>query len=156
MVPAPRVRAAGCSLLRTFARYEDVRAELESSEIAFFTANQIALLPDDAVDAFVNISSLHEMRPAQIDHYLLQMARTSRQMMIQLRSFTNTDDNTIVTRESYRLPAPWRWTRRPDTVQDPLRTRGQTPLKAGSDAPQTSRRFSGASITRRTRSASLG
>ena len=106
---------------RPFARYADVRAELESSEIAFFTANQIALLPDDAVDAFVNISSLHEMRSAQIDHYLLQMARTCRQAIYlkQWRSFTNTDDGTIVTRESYRLPGPWRVVRdAPDAVQD--------------------------------------
>jgi hypothetical protein len=106
---------------RPFTRYADVRAELESSEIAFFTANQIALLPDDAVDAFVNISSLHEMRPAQIDHYLHQMARTCRQTIYlkQWRSFTNTADATIITRQSFHLPAPWRVVRdAPDTVQD--------------------------------------
>ena len=91
------------------------------ADIAFFTANQLALLPSASVDAFVNISSLHEMAAPQIDHYVQQMARTTRHAIYlkQWREFTNLADNVRITRASYRLPDAWRIVHdAPDTVQD--------------------------------------
>lgn len=95
---------------RPFDDFEAVRAEVEASDVAFFTANQIALLPDASVDAFVNISSLHEMRPPQIDHYIQQMARTARHAIYlkQWTEFKNLADDIVITRASYRFPADWR------------------------------------------------
>lgn len=106
---------------RPFDDFEAVRAELEESDVAFFTANQIALLPDASVDAFVNISSLHEMRQPQIEHYLQQMARAARHVIYlkQWIEFQNLADNILITRASYRLPADWRIVHdAADSVQD--------------------------------------
>jgi putative sugar O-methyltransferase len=106
---------------RPFDDFEAVRAELEAADVAFFTANQIALLPDASVDAFVNISSLHEMRQPQIDHYLHHMARTARHVIYlkQWTEFKNLADDVRITRESYRLPPDWRSVHDAvDSVQD--------------------------------------
>lgn len=106
---------------RPFQDFETVRAELEAADVALFTANQIALLPDASVDAFVNISSLHEMRQAQIDHYLHHMARAARHVIYlkQWTEFRNLADDVHITRESYRLPTGWRIVHdAPDSVQD--------------------------------------
>ena len=106
---------------RPFDDFEAVRAELEVSDVAFFTANQIALLPDASVDAFVNISSLHEMRQPQIDHYLQQMARTARHTIYlkEWIEFKNLADDILITRATYRFPADWRIVHdAPDVVQD--------------------------------------
>jgi putative sugar O-methyltransferase len=106
---------------RPFQDFEAVRAELEAADVAFFTANQIALLPDASVDAFVNISSLHEMRQPQIDHYLQHMARVTRHVIYlkQWTEFKNLADDVHITRESYRLPPEWRSVHdAADSVQD--------------------------------------
>jgi len=106
---------------RPFRDFEAVRAELEAADVAFFTANQVALLPDASVDAFVSISSLHEMRQPQIDHYLQHMARTARHVIYlkQWIEFKNLADDEHITRESYRLPPDWRSVHdAADSVQD--------------------------------------
>ena len=89
--------------------------------VAFFTANQIALLPESSVDAFVNISSLHEMRQPQIDHYIQQMARAARHTIYlkQWNEFKNLADDILITRATYRFPADWRIVHdATDSVQD--------------------------------------
>ena len=106
---------------RPFDDFEAIRAELEASDVAFFTANQIALLPDASVDAFVNISSLHEMRHPQIDHYLQQMARAARHVIYlkEWIKFENLADDMLTTRATYRFPEDWRIVHdAPDSVQD--------------------------------------
>ena len=113
----------GCRIFtfRPFETFEAVRAEVEASDVAFFTANQIALLPDASVDAFVNVSSLHEMRQVQIDNYLQQMGRVARDVVYlkQWSEFNNLADNILITRASYRLPAEWRIVHdAADSVQD--------------------------------------
>ena len=106
---------------RPFDDFEEVRAEIERSDVAFFTANQIAMLPDASVDAFVNISSLHEMREQQIEHYVKQMARTARHVIYlkEWIDFQNLADDVRITRATYRLPADWRIVHDgADSVQD--------------------------------------
>jgi len=106
---------------RPFDDFEAVRTELEESDVAFFTANQIAMLPDASVDAFVNISSLHEMRERQIDHYIAQMARATRHVIYlkQWSEFKNLADDILITRATYRFPADWRIVHdAKDSVQD--------------------------------------
>lgn len=46
---------------RTFAGFSEIEAELRESRFAFFTANQIELLPAKYFDLFVNVNSLMEM-----------------------------------------------------------------------------------------------
>lgn len=63
---------------RPFDRFEDVRAEFERADFAYLLPHQLSLLPAGSVDLFVNISSLHEMRRDQIDHYLTEIFRLVR------------------------------------------------------------------------------
>jgi putative sugar O-methyltransferase len=106
---------------RPFHHYEAIREELEQSDIAFFSANQISKLPPQCVDAFVNISSLHEMRRAQASNFIYQMERVTRRVIYlkQWLDFTNTADETRVVRADYELSADWRVVYdAPDRVQD--------------------------------------
>jgi len=106
---------------RHIERFDDVRDEIESADVCFFTPNQMELLPRDLVDLFVTISSLHEMRLDQIAHYLdLMSAMTRRAIYLkQWRVSTNTIDQVTVRREAYRLRPGWTPVfDRADPVQD--------------------------------------
>jgi putative sugar O-methyltransferase len=63
---------------RPFSSYEEVRADFESSEIAFLLPNQLPLLPAKSIDLFVNISSFHEMRMDQIAYYFGEVDRLTK------------------------------------------------------------------------------
>lgn len=63
---------------RPFGDFETVRGEFEAADFAYLLPHQMALLPSGSVDLFVNISSLHEMRLDQIDHYLSEIYRLVR------------------------------------------------------------------------------
>jgi hypothetical protein len=63
---------------RSFADYAEVHEEVEAAEIAFFLPTQLVLLPAKSVDLFLNISSLHEMRPEQLEYYFEQIDRVTR------------------------------------------------------------------------------
>jgi putative sugar O-methyltransferase len=94
---------------RSFGRFAEVAAEVEAADIAFFTPNQLALVPDGFCDGFVNISSLHEMLPDAIDNYISQMGRAASRWMYlkQWTSFHNTCDGVTIDRSCYRLPPGW-------------------------------------------------
>ncbi len=94
---------------RHFSKFSDIAAELERSEIAFFTPNQIALFPDRYFDLFISISSLHEMRVPQIEHYLAQLSRLAARFIYlkQYYRYVNPYDNLLVERSAYRLPEAW-------------------------------------------------
>jgi putative sugar O-methyltransferase len=66
-------------LFRPFSNYEEVKTEFEQAEIAFLLPQQTLLLPDKMADLFINISSLHEMRPDQIEYYFGLIDRLTRQ-----------------------------------------------------------------------------
>ena len=95
---------------RPFRDYQEVETELAAADLAFFSANQIALLPDRCVDAFLSISSLQEMRPPQIHNYLSHMSRLTRQRIYlkQWIESNNTADGVVIPRSEYRVPGPWR------------------------------------------------
>lgn len=63
---------------RPFDDFEAVREEFEAAEFAFFLPHQLAKIPADCIDLFLNISSLHEMHPNQIAYYLDEIYRTTR------------------------------------------------------------------------------
>ena len=79
------------------------------------------MLPDASVDAFVNISSLHEMRHPQIDHYLQQMARAARHVIYlkEWIKFENLADDVLRNARGVPLSGDWRIVHdAPDSVQD--------------------------------------
>lgn len=94
---------------RRFDKFSEVEKELASAEIAFFTANQIAKFPDGYFDLMVSISSLHEMRFGQIDHYLKLLAQLTKEFLYikQYHRYPNTHDNIIVERSAYKVPGDW-------------------------------------------------
>ena len=95
---------------RHFERGEEVRAELDHAQIAFLTPNQLDLLEPLGASLFVNISSLHEMRPAQIAHYLRVVGRHTAGHFYTKQSMTsyNPHDSVVIARADYPIPAHWR------------------------------------------------
>lgn len=63
---------------RPFTNFDEVRDEFEAADFAYLLPHQLALLPAGTVDLFVNISSLHEMRQAQVNYYLAEIFRLVR------------------------------------------------------------------------------
>jgi putative sugar O-methyltransferase len=95
---------------RDFDRFDDVAAEIEASDIAFFTANQVALFPDKFFDMFLNISSLHEMKKEHAAVYLdLMGEKTKSHIFIkQYYEYMNPYDKITITRQDYDFPEQWR------------------------------------------------
>jgi putative sugar O-methyltransferase len=95
-----------------FRRFDDgarVAQELAQAQIAFLTPNQLSLLDPLDVELFVNISSLHEMRPEQIAYYLVEADRHTRGFayLKQWRSWHNPEDDVVIAREDYPIPPAW-------------------------------------------------
>lgn len=95
---------------RHFDSHAEVADELAAAQIAFLTPNQLALLEPLGVSLFVNISSLHEMRPQQIAHYLGQVDRHCDGFLYtkQWERWHNTFDDVVIGRADYPIPATWR------------------------------------------------
>ncbi len=96
-------------LFRHFTDFEEIEDELRESDIAFFSANQLAKFPNDFFDVFVTISTLAEMSLTQIENYLFLMNRCCSKYIYlkQWADWYNPADKTHVTREHYRFPAVW-------------------------------------------------
>jgi putative sugar O-methyltransferase len=94
---------------RHFDRPEEVADELAAAQIAFLTPNQLDLLPAQDVGLFVNVSSLHEMRPEQIAHYLRAVDRHCCGFFYtkQWKRSVNPFDGIEVRREDYPIPPHW-------------------------------------------------
>jgi putative sugar O-methyltransferase len=107
---------------RHFDRFEDIARELASADIAFFTANQIELVPSSYFDVTINISSLHELKPEQIDNMLSQMYRVTRQYVYlkQYKEYVNPYDGLRLLEDSYKLAPGWRYRHYRD---DPVNSR---------------------------------
>jgi putative sugar O-methyltransferase len=95
---------------RDFTEYADVAEEFEVSEVAFLLPHQISLLPSKSVDLFINISSLHEMRPDQITHYLGEAARLTRRYayLKQWLVSVNPQDGLVIKEHDYPIPSHWK------------------------------------------------
>lgn len=95
---------------RRFASFAEIAAELEQAQIGFFAANQLEKFREGYFDVFATTSSLHEMRPDQIAHFLgLMGARTREALYVkQHRDYVNPWDGLRIGRTEYRLPPGWR------------------------------------------------
>ncbi|HWI07950.1 MAG TPA: putative sugar O-methyltransferase [Solirubrobacteraceae bacterium] len=95
---------------RHFDSHAEVADELAAAQIAFLTPNQLELLEPLGVSLFVNISSLHEMRPEQIAHYLGQVDRHTDGYFYtkQWERWHNTEDDVVIGRADYPIPPGWR------------------------------------------------
>ena len=95
---------------RRFENYTNVADEFKEAQIVFLTPNQLDLLPPQEVDLFVNVSSLHEMRPDQIEHYfaVIDMHCARRFYTKQWKRSVNELDDLVVSHDDYPVPAKWR------------------------------------------------
>jgi putative sugar O-methyltransferase len=95
---------------RPFRSYDEVREELEAADIAFLLPQQLELLPDQSIDLFLNISSLHEMRIEQIRAYfgILQRLVRHAAYLKQWRVSKIPYDDVVITENDYPIPATWK------------------------------------------------
>jgi len=95
---------------RCFESFDEVEDELEQAEIAFLLPHQAKLLPPKSFDLFVNISSLHEMRPEQIAAYFDLIDHLTRSYFYSKQWFVseNPIDGVSIKHDDYPVPAHWR------------------------------------------------
>lgn len=95
---------------RHFESFEDIAEELSQADIAFFSPNQIENFPAGYFDITVNISSLHELRPDQIDNMLDQIFRITRRNVYlkQYKEYINPYDGLRLLEDSYKVAPGWR------------------------------------------------
>lgn len=96
----------------TFRRFEDfesIREELESADIAFFSANQIRKFPAEYFDAIVTICTLPELAPEQAKLYLSLFQKLARKFIFikQWKDWHNPLDGTYIAPDDYILDDAW-------------------------------------------------
>ena len=96
---------------RPFNDFSEIKGEFEKSKILFFLPNQIELLPNNIIDLFINISSLHEMRLDQIKYYFKQIERlTKPKAYFYLKEFKDSYvafEDVHIRTEDYPLYPKW-------------------------------------------------
>ncbi len=98
----------------------DLAAAVGDARLAFLTPNQLDALPSLKADLFINVSSLHEMRPDQIARYFSLIGRHTRGVFYtkQWREWTNPEDGVTIRESDYPVPVQWkRIYQRPHGVQ---------------------------------------
>ena len=95
---------------RCFESFEEVEDEIEAAEIVFLLPHQAAMLPPKSFDLFINISSLHEMRPEQIAAYFDLIDRLTKGYFYSKQWFVseNPHDGLRIRQDDYPVPAHWR------------------------------------------------
>jgi putative sugar O-methyltransferase len=91
---------------RRFNDFSEIASELAQCRFAFFAADQLELLPDNAVDLFITVSSLHEMRRDQVENFMAQMGRTTARWLYikQWQSSIAHVKGDIISQADYRVP----------------------------------------------------
>jgi putative sugar O-methyltransferase len=95
---------------RRFRSHDEVRDSLAGAELVFLTPNQLDLIEPLDARLFATVSSLHEMRPEQIAHYLDAAGRHTQGgsfYMKQWQRYSNPADDVVIARDDYRPPSGW-------------------------------------------------
>lgn len=102
---------------RPINSFEEIQEELEKSDIAFFTINQINLFPKSYANLCINISSLHEMRVDQVSKITECMSKIAKDAIYikQYKKYKNPYDKIIMKERNYQFPDPWFCTQRRTT-----------------------------------------
>ena len=95
---------------RPFHAYHEVAAEMEQARFVFLEPQQLELLPDRYADLVITISTLHEMRPEQVKHYLEIIDRICGGVFFtkQWKRFYNHADGVTHRQDTYPIPNHWR------------------------------------------------
>jgi putative sugar O-methyltransferase len=94
---------------RPFDDPAEIADDLAGSRLAFLLPHQLAALPALDADLFVNVSSLHEMRPDQIATWfgLIDTHTRGRFYTKQWIRSVNVFDDLVIRREDYPVPGHW-------------------------------------------------
>lgn len=94
---------------RSFENFSSIKDELESSDIAFFSANQIEHFPPNYFDLVLSISTLPEMHPSQVSMYLATFAKVSSKFIYlkQWLNWKNPLDGTDMKIDDYKFNSEW-------------------------------------------------
>ena len=93
---------------RDFIDFADVKSDFEKASICFLLPHQLELLPDKYIDLIINISSFHEMLPAQIKKYYdIINKKTSYFYTKQWLFWENPDDKIVVPAVIYPTNPEW-------------------------------------------------
>jgi putative sugar O-methyltransferase len=95
---------------RRFSDEQEVADELTTADIVFLTPNQLDLLPSLRADLFINVSSLHEMTPVQIDHYFDLIERHTAGGLFYTKQWlrsVNAADDVVIERSQYPVRDAW-------------------------------------------------
>ncbi|MFX1427881.1 MAG: putative sugar O-methyltransferase [Promethearchaeota archaeon] len=95
---------------RRFNSYDEIKEDYEDSDIVFLLPAQLDLLPSETADLFINISSLHEMRLDQIDHYfncidkLIKKYVYIKQWKVSVLKY----EDLVITEKDYPIRKDWK------------------------------------------------
>lgn len=114
----------GCSVFkwRPFEQWSEVRGEADRADLAFFSSDQLALIPDRSVDVFAAISCLHEMTGAQAQKLLHLMGQKASRAIYTKNHTSWMNEKDGIAFRSDALAAPKGWTIRFDRPDDVLKS----------------------------------
>ncbi len=94
---------------RCFDDADHFATEMHAADIVFLLPHQAVMLADQSVDLFLNISSLHEMNPLQIQAYMTMIDRLTSGVFYtkQWEISRNPYDNMVVRKADYPIPSHW-------------------------------------------------
>ena len=86
-----------------------MQEEFESADVRFLLPHQAEMLPPNTFDLFLNISSLQEMRPEQIEAYFKLIDRLTKGFFYtkQWVESVNEADGVKIKWSDYPVPARW-------------------------------------------------
>jgi putative sugar O-methyltransferase len=96
---------------RHFDDFAKIQNELHESRFAFFTSNQIEKFPNDYFNLFINMNSLGEMRPDQIQNFLRQINRLTSVAFLsrqELKAKSSSPHLFPLTKDDFCMPDRWR------------------------------------------------
>lgn len=96
-----------------FRPFEDssaIRNEMNNADIVFLLPHQASSIPDKTVDLTINISSLHEMKPEQIEAYFGLFDRITRGCIYSKQWWVsrNPDDGLTIKNADYPVRPSWK------------------------------------------------
>src|SRR5205823_2935526 len=95
---------------RQFSDFDTVADEMTRARFVFLEPQQLELLPDRHVDLALTVSTLHEMRADQVEHYLRIIDRICGGAFYtkQWRRFYNHADDVLHAQRTYPIPREWK------------------------------------------------
>lgn len=94
---------------RSFKSYKEIKKEFESSRIRFLIPHQIQFLSKKYFHQTINISSFHEMKREQINHFLILIDKLTNGFFYTKQwKRSQIADNNFIKESEYPIPIKWK------------------------------------------------